>query len=66
VVPATLSRRRLLRASAAGAGVFTGLGTDPLIARPARAQGLVTGPTTPADALAELMAGNKSYYLANN
>jgi carbonic anhydrase len=66
VVPATLSRRRLLRASAAGASVFAGLGTDPLIARPARAQGLVTGPTTPDAALTELMAGNKRYYLANH
>jgi carbonic anhydrase len=66
VVPVTLSRRRLLRASAAGASVFAGLGTDPLIARPARAQGLVTGPTTPGDAFAELKAGNKRYYLANH
>jgi carbonic anhydrase len=64
VVPETLSRRRLLRAGAAGAGVFAGLGTDPLIARPARAQGLVTEPATPAAALAELMAGNQ-HYVAN-
>jgi carbonic anhydrase len=64
VVPATLSRRRMLRASAAGASVLTGLGTDPLIARPARAQGLVTGPTTPAAALAELVDGNQRYYMA--
>jgi carbonic anhydrase len=63
VVPAMLSRRRLLRASAAGAGVVAGLGIDPLIARPARAQGLVTKTSTPADALAALMAGNQNYVL---
>ena len=64
MVPTTLSRRRLLRASAAGASVFAGLGTDPLIARQARAQGLVTRPTTPDAALAELKAGNQRYYVA--
>jgi carbonic anhydrase len=65
VASATLSRRRLLRASAAGTSIFAGLSMGPLIPRRARAQGLVTGPTTPADALNELKKGNKSYVAAD-
>ena len=61
VVSATLSRRRLLRASAAGAGVFAGLGTGALTPRRARADGPVSRPETPGQALAELMAGNQRY-----
>jgi carbonic anhydrase len=61
VVPATLSRRRLLRASATGASVFAGLGTGALIPRRAWADGPVPRPETPGEALAELMAGNQRY-----
>jgi len=62
VVPTTLSRRRLLRASAAGASVFAGLGTGPLISRRARAAAF---PVTPDEAIAELMNGNQRYVDGN-
>ncbi|HVH74225.1 MAG TPA: carbonic anhydrase [Stellaceae bacterium] len=52
----TLSRRGLLRAGAAGAGVFAALGAAP---RPAFAQSKLT----PEAALAELLAGNARYLM---
>ena len=65
VVPTTLSRRRLLRASAAGASVFAGLGTGPLISRRARAAAPGVEPRTPDEAIAELMNGNQRYVDGN-